>query len=131
MSDRETSCRGNHVKHPDGRFLRTVRRAPVPIALLFACAPSLPEHELVSVTPLTPRRGSRVEIRAAARLTQDECRALIDAYREKGAPDGQVSVRQPLGSDFAPYCVENFDDRGVTFNDALWDDGALAPAASP
>ena len=131
MSHCETSCHGDHVKRRQNRLLRAFTRAPVPTALLLACAPALPEHELVSVTRLTPRRGSRVEIRAAARLTQDECRALIDAYREKGAPDGQVSVRQPLGSDFAPYCVENFDDRGVTFNDALWDDGALAPAASP
>jgi hypothetical protein len=128
MNQHGASFCGDHVKHARGELRRVVGRVPTLLALLIGCSSALPEHEVVAVTPLTPRRGSRVEIHATARLSKDQCRALIDAYQSKGLPDGQVSVRQPHESGFVPYCVENFDGRGITFNDALWENETPLPS---
>lgn len=97
------------------------------LLLLHPAAPAqpanqVPRHRLASVRSLAPRVGRRVEVHVRSeRLTKAECRALIDKYRTLGAPDGQVSVRKPsklLDGQIFPWCVENFDGRGVVFNDA-------------
>ena len=78
----------------------------------------LPSHNVASNTPLM--HGRRIEIHSAdPHLTKAECNALINAYRA-GAGRGQVSVRKPnkmFNNDLSPWCVENFDGKGVFFQD--------------
>jgi hypothetical protein len=49
--------------------------------------------------------------------------ALVTGYQKKASPEGQVSVHKPskvLKGTMAPWCVENFDGRGVVFNDNMF-----------
>lgn len=84
----------------------------------------LPPHQVASNTSLAPKKGRRIEIHVRdSNLTKEQCKALIANYRSQAAPDGQVSVHKTstlLGGELLPWCVENFDGRGVTFNDALF-----------
>lgn len=65
-----------------------------------------------------PEGGVQVQVIVTYVITEAECRRLIAAYRGH-ARDGQVSVHRPVTSKKkgrAPWCVDNFDGRGVTFN---------------
>lgn len=90
--------------------------------LLTACGEggsSLPAHT-VTESALPTRSGLRVQVNVADDITEEQCFALIDAYRSKGEPDGQVSVHQPFvifSGDMAPACHENFDGKGPQLND--------------
>jgi hypothetical protein len=99
----------------------TERSAPVAPAT----AVPLPRHEVASNTSLAPKQGRRIEIHSAdANLTHEQCRALIEHYRDQGAPDGQVSVHKPsklLKGELAPWCVENFEGEGIEFNESLFE----------
>ena len=85
-----------------------------------ALAQGLPEHAVTDRSPLP--NGTRVQIDVSdANLSQDECSALIEAYRSEGLPEGQVSVHKPstieaLGGAVMPFCIENFDGEGVVFD---------------
>lgn len=94
------------------------------IFALSACseAPKLPEHA-VEKTSLAPRQGQRVQVNVGADISRAECEELINNYRSDGAPDGQVGVHKPsskLGGRLLPWCVENFEGDGITFNDSLF-----------
>jgi len=94
------------------------------IFALAACgeAPELPEHT-VEETSLAPRQGQRVQVNVSADISRAECEQLINRYRSDGAPDGQVGVNKPsakLGGSLAPWCIENFEGDGITFNDSLF-----------
>jgi hypothetical protein len=83
---------------------------------------ALPEHS-VERSSLAPKEGERVQIKVTRDISKDECSALIERYRAEGAPDGQISVRKPskkLKGMAAPWCVENFDNSSVVFNDSLF-----------
>lgn len=86
--------------------------------------PPLPTHRVASNTDLRPKLGRRIAIHVRnPDLTREECRTLVAAYRSEAAPDGQVTVHKPhraMDNDVMPWCVENFDDRGVWFNDILF-----------
>lgn len=79
---------------------------------------SLPAHQVASNSAIY--NGRRIEIHVQdSGLSENECRELIDNYRPQAAPNGQVSVRKPnesFGGGLWPWCVDNFDGRGVTFN---------------
>jgi hypothetical protein len=81
----------------------------------------LPPHEIAKDTSLAPKNGRRIEIHVNdPSLTRDQCTSLINAYRSKAGPQGQVSVRKPStaqGGGLQPWCVDNMDKSGVTFND--------------
>ena len=96
-------------------------------AAVTACSPNMPElpaHVVAADSPLPPREGRRVQIDSSdADLTREECSALIEAYRDRAAPDGQISVHKPsqiLDGKLTPWCVENFDGKGVRFNDNMF-----------
>ncbi len=85
-------------------------------------ASSLPEH-IVKKTSLAPSQGLRVQIDAMDDITKNQCISLIDAYRNDGAPEGQVSVHKAsktMGGKMLPWCVENFDGEGIQFNDLFF-----------
>lgn len=81
---------------------------------------TLPEHTIVDESRLS--EGMRVQINSDnENLTKEQCVLLINAYRDKGLPNGQISVHKPstikaLGGSVLPFCVENFDGEGITFN---------------
>lgn len=88
-------------------------------------AENLPEHT-VEVSSLEPRKGGRVQVRVKAFISDEDCSALIEAYRDRGAPDGQVGVNMPsnieaLNGAIVPRCLENFDGKGIVFNQELFD----------
>ena len=94
------------------------------LALLPACnsetsKPNLPQHTVGSNTSLAPKDGRRITIHVSnTDLTKDECRTLISAYRDDAGPEGQVAVRKPdKRGDLQPWCVDNMDGQGVSFND--------------
>jgi hypothetical protein len=84
---------------------------------------NLSDHTLFSNTSLSPKDGSRIEIHVSNEdLTREQCKNIINAYRKKAGPEGQVSVRKPssvLDNKLTPWCVDNIgmDDRGIFFND--------------
>jgi hypothetical protein len=56
-------------------------------------------------------------------ISRAECRALVKLYRKK-AKGGQVAVMRPVTSKSpgrGPWCHDNFDGRGIVFNDDLFD----------
>ena len=79
----------------------------------------LPQHTIESNTSLAPKDGRRIEIHVRnANLTKDECRLLINAYKNNAGSRGQVSVRKPnKNGEYLPWCVDNMDEKGITFND--------------
>lgn len=89
------------------------------LAVLTACgddATGFPGH---TVEMSRSVEGQRVQVEASGDITRDECISLIEKYRADAEPNGQVSVQKfnkTLGY-VAPWCVENFDGRGVQFND--------------
>lgn len=87
-------------------------------------AHTLPSHVIADDSPVPPRKGHRVQINSQdTDLTKEECRALINAYRHRAAPDGQVSVRKPsqaFNGQLTPWCIENFDGQGIRFNDNMF-----------
>jgi len=84
-------------------------------------SPSLPQHILADNSSLAPKDGRRIQINSYnPNLTKDDCIKLIAAYRKKAEPGGQVSVHKPskiLQGSMTPWCVENFDGRGIIFDD--------------
>ena len=89
------------------------------VFLASGCGQRLPDHK-VETNPLAMHSGMRVQITVNQEITKDQCIALIERYRSRGSPDGQVSVRKPsvkLDGAPSPWCVDNFDGRGVFFND--------------
>ncbi len=100
------------------------------LALLSACAQetskaNLPEHRVVSNTDISTANMKRRRIEIHVRnpnLTKDECRALINAYKNEAGPEGQVSVRKPDNEgQLLPWCVDNMDGRSIIFNDFYFD----------
>lgn len=94
------------------------------LALVACRGPELPPHTIADDSPLAPKNGRRIEVHSSnPGLSKEECVALIEAYRSRAAPRGQVSVCKPssqLESAMTPWCVENFDGRGITFNDEMF-----------
>jgi hypothetical protein len=80
---------------------------------------NLPSHTVASDTSLAPKDGRRIEIHVSnPALTKDECTALINAYRSKAGPEGQVSVRKPdKTGELQPWCIDNMDGKPIIFND--------------
>lgn len=69
------------------------------------------------------RGGLQVQVIVPFIISRDECRALVKMYR-KQAKGGQVAVIRPIGRDpkwKGPWCRDNFDGRGIVFNDDLYD----------
>ena len=67
--------------------------------------------------------GKQIQVIVGFIITRAESRQLIAIYRER-AKGGQVSVHRPITSKThgrGPWCVDNLDGRGVTFNDDLFD----------
>ena len=91
---------------------------------------SLPEHEI--------RRGAlfegqRIAVQVDQDISRSECRALIRHY-ERQAQGGQVAVSKPnqaLDGGSFPWCVQNFDGRGIQFNEASFAALPPAPAETP
>lgn len=100
----------------------------ITIALAACGGPSLPPHTVVDYVTLRPHHdGRRVGIHAHSPvLTKIECQRLIDHYRGDAGKEGQVVVRKPsplFGGRMTPWCVENFDGKGVQFNDQPFQQG--------
>ncbi len=106
------------------------RPSPIGVILLFVllfagCGrPDLPAHRVADDSSLAPKKGRRIHLQVDnPDISKDECIALINAYKKKAGPDGQVAVQKPskvLGGAMAPWCVENFDGRGIFFNDNMF-----------
>ena len=122
------------------KFLLTVGALSL-LALLSACGhetsnANLPEHEVasnVSIGYAGNMDRRRIEIHVSNRsLTKDGCGALIERYRAEAGTEGQVSVRKPDSrGEMAPWCVDNMDDRGITFNDYFFEDKATSVGETP
>lgn len=87
--------------------------------------PAVPEHTGSTYQSLRPvKDGRRIVLDAnSPSITRLECERLVAHYRKAAAPEGQVVVRKPsqlLQGQMTPWCVENFDGRGVVFNDQLF-----------
>lgn len=84
----------------------------------------LPPHVVADNSSLAPKNGRRIQLDSInADLTREQCIMLIDGYRKKAGPEGQVGVHKPsklLEGTMVPWCVENFDGRGVFFNDHMF-----------
>ena len=83
----------------------------------------LPPHSVQKTR--TVGTGLRVLVDVDQNISESQCKALIAKYRNDGAPDGLVSVRKPskmLGGRHHPWCFENFDGNGVTFDRVLFQD---------
>ena len=92
----------------------------------------LPQHTIIRNFSLKPNPGRRIEIQVSDKLiTKDECRAIIEFYR-KQANGGHITVHKKVADDsilnainifgdeednFYPWAVENFDGKGIAFND--------------
>jgi len=79
--------------------------------------PPLPDHT-VDRQPLYDN-NARVTVRVRNDISRAECERLIDEYRSIAGPTGQVAVRKPsakLEGQILPWCVDNQDGRGITFN---------------
>jgi hypothetical protein len=85
-------------------------------------AANIPAHIVASNTSLAPKDGRRIELHSAnPELTEAECSILINQYSDTAGPEGQVSVRKPnTQDDLAPWCIENFDGKGIVFNERLF-----------
>lgn len=85
---------------------------------------NLPQHTLSSDTSLAPKDGRRIEIHVSNEdLTREQCKSLINGYRKKAGPDGQVSIHKPsipLDNKMSPWFVDNMDSKGVFFNDSFF-----------
>lgn len=83
-------------------------------------ANELPDHTVVDETRLSG--GMRISLSSNDEdLSKEQCIALINAYREKGLPAGQVSVSKPskdafLAGEVLPFCTENYDKDGISFH---------------
>lgn len=67
--------------------------------------------------------GLQVQVIVDFILSRDECRRLVKMYRPR-AKGGQVAVMRPITSKDrgkGPWCRDNFDGRGIVFNDDLFD----------
>ena len=88
--------------------------APIPLA----------GHVVADDSSLAPRDGRRIQINSFdANLSKDACIALVKYYKDQAEPDGQVSVHKPskiLDNKLNPWCIENFDGKGIQFNDYLF-----------
>lgn len=86
---------------------------------------SLYPHEIVSNTPLPSKQSRRITIHVKnSAISKDQCKSLITNYMNQAKPNGQVSVHKPsplLNRTMQPWCVYNFDDKGIFFNDVLFD----------
>jgi hypothetical protein len=85
-----------------------------------ASSGTLPPHvvgENVSLSPIGGVvRGRRIRLEVTALISKDACRALLTAYREQARP-GQIAVRL---TGQGTLCIDNFDARGPTVYDAMW-----------
>ena len=69
------------------------------------------------------KAGKRIQINVLTDISSDDCTHLVQRYRSEGEPDGQISVRKPskaADGQLFPWCVENFDGRGLQFNEGLF-----------
>lgn len=86
--------------------------------------PELPPHSVAGDSSLAPKDGRRIQLNSTnPNLTKDECIALINGYRHKAGKEGQVGVHKPsnvLKGSMTPWCVENFDGRGIVFHDYMF-----------
>lgn len=82
-------------------------------------------HEIISNTQLPSKQSRRITIYVKnSAISKDQCKSLITNYMNQAKPNGQVSVHKPsplLNKTMQPWCVYNFDDKGVIFNDVLFD----------
>ena len=84
---------------------------------------NLPKHTIADESPLM--RGMRIQLNSNDKnLTKDQCIALVKAYSSRANYKGQVSVRKPsvmkeLKGAIVPYCLDNFDGKGIIFNSDL------------
>jgi len=78
---------------------------------------TLPDHSIESEEPMPPRQGRRVFVQVQLPISRAQCRALIQQYRPRGAPDGQVAIRL---TGQGALCVENFDGAGVVVHDWMF-----------
>lgn len=87
-----------------------------------AAATNVPVHTVASNTSLAPKDGRRIVLHSAnPDLTKAECSMLINQYLGSAGPEGQISVHKPSPqNNMTPWCVENFDDKGIFFNDNLF-----------
>lgn len=101
------------------------------IVLLAACSKPTPLAAHNFTTEPLGADSHRVEIVTLDTITRAECIALADNYRKRAGAAGQVSVRVPIASldgETAPWCVDNLDGKGVTFNSHISD---LLSSSSP
>lgn len=99
-------------------------RSSIALIILFSsslhASDPLPAHKIVDESQLSA--GMRIQINSDDKnLSREQCTALINAYRKKGLPNGQVSVHKPstlkgLGGSVLPFCIENYDGEGIKFN---------------
>jgi len=85
----------------------------------------MPIHTIAENDSLAPKNGRRIEIHVNnTNLTKDECRALINTYRKKAGPEGQVGVHKPSPMNenrMFPWCVDNMDEKGIFFQDYFFE----------
>lgn len=93
--------------------------SPQGVGQIASTAVEVPAHIVASNTSLAPKDGRRVEIHSDnSELTRAECEILINQYINVAGPEGQVSVRKPDPQNImTPWCVENFDGKGIFFTD--------------
>lgn len=113
-----TVSSGTSIALPPATTAAAVAPAPSPTQVpTVADSLPLPAHAIVDDSPLPPKKGRRVEIRVAAMPSKEDCARLVERYRSRGTPDGQVSVSirvKAKGEESdLPVCVENFDGEGV------------------
>lgn len=90
--------------------------APTPI--------NLPAHTIKEAV-LAPG-SNRVEIASSdPQLSRSDCEALVNNYLDRAGKAGQVSVQKPnpkppWNGKMLPFCVNNLDGKGTSFNDSFF-----------
>lgn len=106
------------------RVATTALSVALIISVSACSSPDLPPHTVAEDSSLAPKDGRRIQLNSDdPDLSKEECIALINGYRRKAGKEGQVSVHKPskiLKGNMAPWCVENFDGRGIVFNDNMF-----------
>jgi hypothetical protein len=108
-----TGCADDELSPADAAAQADAIRAKLPRVVI-------PEHEVVSITSLSPKAGSRVQINVTdVNLTKEGCTTLLIAHSRKAGSGGQVVVYKPdpdWDNEMGPWCVNNMDGAGPKFN---------------
>jgi hypothetical protein len=87
-------------------------------------AVNLAPHVVADNMSLAPKDGRRIQLHVQdEQLSRSRCADLLREYLPQAGREGQVSVRKPNkfgGGELSPWCIDNRDGYGATYNDDLF-----------